>query len=150
MAQTENKTLGTASTPSPEPEKYKWVSLEDAEKLERYIDRRFVKKGDAKDAKQFFYKVIDIFAYQPAASDPNVLPSTDQQLYKFNVQKYYRNKTQTVTKRDSNQNQVTIETEAPVASHSWAEGGKLLDSYASFPIDTAKFKEQFEPDNQEE
>lgn len=150
MALTETKTMGTASTPSPEPEKIKWVDLEQAEKLERYIDRRFVKKNDKADSKEYFYKVIDIFAYQPAAQNPDVLPSTDQQLYKFNVQKYYRHKTQKVTKRDSSQNQVTTESEAPVMSHNWGEGGRLLDPWASFPIDTHKFKEQFEADNTEE
>ena len=101
MAQIELETNpGTAIAPSPETEKINWVSLEDAEKLAKHIGRRFIKRGDEKGAKKYFYKVLDIFAYQPSAKDPNVLPSTDQQMYKFNVQKYYRNKKVNVTRRD--------------------------------------------------
>lgn len=135
---------------SPEPEKINWVSLEDAEKLQKYIGRRFVRKGNEADAKKYFYVVLDIFAYQPSSKDPNVLPSTDEQLYKFNIQKYYRDKLWEVTRRDSSQNQVKVKTNQPVDSHE-ARGGNfvLVDSWASFPMDTAKFLASFSPDTDE-
>ena len=138
---------GTAIT---EQEKINWVSLEDSEKLSRYIGRRFVRKGNEADAKKFFYVILDIFAYQPSSKDPTIFPNTDQQLYKFNVQKYYRDKIWEVTKRDSAQNQVKVKTNQPVESHESRNGNfVLVDPWASFPMDSAKFLAAFSPDAEE-
>lgn len=134
----------------PETEKINWVSLEDAEKLTKYIGRQFIKRDDAADAKKFFYKVLDIFAYQPSAKDPQYLPSTDQQLYKFNVQKYYRNKMVKVSKRDGNGDKVEVQANQPVDSHE-SRGGVFVcvDPWAFFPMDTVKFLAAFAPDTME-
>src|ERR1017187_2960427 len=104
-------------SPVPEPERINWVSIEDAEKLQRYIGRQFVRKDNPKDSKLYFYKVIDIFAYQPSAKDPNMLPSTEQQLYKFNVQKYYRNKMVKVSRRDDKGDKIEVQANQPVDGH---------------------------------
>ena len=118
--------------------------------MQRYIGRRFVKKGDAADAKKFYYEILDIFAYQPAAKDPNVMPSTDQQLYKFNIQKFYRNKTVKVTRRDDKGDKVEVQANQPVDGHENRGGNFVcIDAWASFPLDSAKFLASFEPDTGE-
>jgi len=147
MAQTEEIKTGTANAPSPQPEKINWVSLEDAEKLQKYIGRHFVKKDDAADATKYFYVVLDIFAYQPAAKDPNFLPSTDDQLYKFNIQKYYRNKTVKISRRDDKGDKVAVEANQQVDSHvTKGDHFVCVDAWASFPIDSTKFLAAFKPD----
>ncbi len=140
----------TRTLAKPAEEKIEWVSLEEAEKLQKYIGRQYIKKGDEKDAKQFFYKILDIFPYQPMAKDMESMFSTENQLYKFNVQKYYRNKTRKAKRRDEGGNQVDVDANEPVESHEMRNGNWVcVDPMASFPMDTKKFKEQFEPDTQE-
>ena len=145
---TQSKT-GTGNA-GPETERINWVSLEDAEKLTKHIGRRFVKRDDEKDAKKYFYQVLDIFAYQPSAKDPTMLPSTDQQMYKFNIQKYYRNKLVKVTRRDESLNQLEVQANQPVDSHE-SRGGNFVcvDPWASFPMDSAKFLAAYEVDTTE-
>ncbi len=128
-----------------EPKKQEWVSIEEADKLGKFIGRQFIKRGDEKSAKKFFFKVEAIIPYTPAdqLSDP------DKFRINFLIQKYHRNKTSKVDVATSSGARETIEKNAIVDMHVLTEDGKwrCVDSEASRFIDSDKFKLEFEPDS---
>ena len=135
---------GTAAA-SPEQE-HKWVSIEEAENLERFIFKNYVRKNDEKDNKKFYYKILGMHPYQPAG----LITESENQMYKFEVQKYHRNKTGKFKRRDEQGNEREVTDNIQVDAHEFRNGKWILvDSTASFFIDTTKFKEEFQLDNQE-
>lgn len=154
MATIIEKETGTANA-GPEPEQ-KWITLQEAEKYEKWIGRHFVKRDDPKDAKKFFYQIISIHPYQPMAKKFEDIGSTDDCRYQFNVQKYHRHQTIKATVRPDERTSTVQDVPKPVEGHEWrarlkGEGAwVLVDPRANFFIDVETFKNQFELDKIEE
>jgi len=131
--------------PQPQPPKPpKWVSIEEAEKLERYIGKQYVPKDDEKFAKKFYYRVESFYPY----SLVNQGGGADQSLYKLVLQKYHRNKTEKANVADDKGNRVEVERNARVEQHILSEKGNWIrvDALANIPVDLSDFKEQYVPD----
>ena len=134
-------TITTNSQPESKP--IRWVTLEEAAKLEKYLHKQFVPKGDEKFAKKFFYRVESIIPYTPAG---NYGPEDHQ--YNFMIQKYHRNKTETVSVANDNGSMQELERNMRVEEHQMVNGKWLcVDDRANMLIDSAKFKAEYEPDN---
>jgi hypothetical protein len=147
MAETLTKSPGTAPA-SPEHEKPKWMTEEDAEKYEKLLHRQFIRKGDKENAAKFFYKPESIVAYQPGG----IIASEEDQMYKFLVQKYHRGKTAKATVRISEKQTEEIDSPVPVEGHVMSQKRglwKCVDPDANFFIPVTEFKEKFEADNVE-
>jgi len=130
----------------PEQEQPNWLSLDKAEKLQKYLFKNFVKKGDDKDAKKFFYRVIGMHKSAPAG----IIASSDKFLIHFEVQKYHRNKMVKVTKRDEGANQIEVSENMQVDGHEMRDGNwACVDETASFFKDSEKFLAEFEGDKVE-
>lgn len=148
MPETLEAPKGTAiASPEPKPEP-KWISQEEVEKTwEKMLFKNYVRKGDEKDAKKFFYRIQGMHPYQPAG----FVTSTDDCLFQFEVQKYYRNKTKKTNVLDEHNPQVKREVDSPlhVDGHEM-KGGKwvCVDPWASFFMDVRAFKEKFELDTE--
>ena len=120
-----------------------FISLEDAMKLDKYIGKSFVPKNNAAFAKKFFYKVEAVIPYTPAG---NYGP--DQHRYDFKLQKYHRNKTETVKVADVKGNSEEMVRNARVDGHQLINGNWICtDTTADITCDSEKFKEQYEADN---
>ena len=126
--------------------KPKWVSLEDAEKLERFLNKQFVPKDNEEFAKKYFYRVESIIPYSPANSDGG----PDQNMYQFLVQKYRRDKVETVTVASDSGGTQEVERNAKVDSHEMINGHwHCVDNAANMLIDSAKFRREFKADDAE-
>ena len=124
----------------------KWVTLTEAEKLEKYLFKNFVPKNDEKFSKKYFYRVEAIIPYTPASleADP------EQHLYKFMIQKYYRDRKETVSVAASNGSRQDIEREAKVEGHEMFNGKwQCVDPQANRLVDSSDFKRDFEADSAE-
>jgi len=153
VATLEHETGAGIASPEQKPE---WVTLEEAEKLEKCIGRNYTKKGDAKDAKKFFYKVTGCHQNVPAVpfslTQAADLGSTDDFLISFEVQKYYRNEFRNSTFRDpQNPNSSReIKVNQHVESHVMKNDKWVcVDKTASFFMDSKKFLAEFERDKEE-
>ena len=132
----------------PETKKPQWMSLEEAEKYEKMLLKSYVKKGDKEDATKFIYRVVSMFPFQPAVSKIEDMANTEELLYKFQIQKFHRSKTQKVTKRDEQANQVEVSDNVQVDQHVMRNGHWVcVDPTASFPMEVREFKEKFEVDS---
>ena len=133
---------GTAIA-SPEP-KYKWISIQEAEKFEKFLRKSFVPKDDEKFAKKFFYRVESIIPYTPAG---NYGPEMNR--YKFLLQKYYRDKMEVVSVATDAGGTQEVERNKPVEGHVLTENGfwSCVNSDASITMDCEEFKSKFVPDN---
>lgn len=145
---------GTANVASP---KHEWVGIQEAERLQKCLLKNYVKKNDKEDAKTFFYKVIDMHPYQPATNykpkaDNFELPSTEDFLIRFGIQKYYRNKFTKTTVRDQQNPQISSDAQVnqQVDSHVLKDGRWVcVDKTASFFKDAREFLSEFEIDSTE-
>ena len=144
------ETLGTVAKPD---EPIKWITPAEAERFERMLFKNYVRKfpngvKPPKDQgpKEYFYKIVSIRPVSPA----NVTTSDEQFTLLFELQKYYRNRTKKVNKRDSVDGP-DMETEQNEPVKRWESNRLgnyvLVDADASFPIDTRLFEQQFVPDN---
>ena len=144
MAKEPSTTTGSAvATPKQEP---RWIDLKEAEKLERYINRRFVPKDDPETAKKFFFVVEAIIPYTPVGFyDPH------QHCYQFLIQKYHRNKTEQRSVLAENGSSTDMEVPVKVPSHVLNDKGfwEVVDKNANRFIDTDQFKKEFVADNVE-
>jgi len=150
MAETLTKPMGTAAA-SPQPtttktaEDFKWVTMDEMEKYEKQIGRRYVRRNHPEEAKEFFFKITGMHPYQPGG----VVCSEDQNLYQFEVQKYYRNKFTEVTVRDEHQNQSKTKQNMQVDAHEDRNGRwVLVDKWGSFFMDTTQFQSEFAVDTE--
>ena len=135
-AMTQQQPVTTANS-QPESPRYVWVSLDDAEKLKKYLFKNYVPKNDAKFAKKFFWQVISIIPYTPyLAGGP------EDHLYKFMLQKFQRDKTETVSIADKNGNTQDIERNLKVE--------KRDGTPETITVDSEDFKANYEPDTADE
>jgi len=135
-----NPKTATATT----PEKPQWISLVDAEKLEKYIHKNFIPKNDEKFAKKYYYRVEAIIPYTPA----DCFGQPNESCYKFMVQKFHRTKTEKVSIADESGNTSEIERNQIVDSHQMLNGNWVcVDSTANRLIDVIEFKRDFMSDN---
>jgi hypothetical protein len=120
----------------------KWISLEEAEKLEKFVGKNFVARNNERDAKKFFFTVEAIIPYSPAGiADP------DQHRYSFLIQKYNRNKTMKVSIVTKDGGTAEVDRNVKVESHKEINGKwACVDPMANRLVDTDDFKAQFEPD----
>ena len=149
MAATTKPATGNAIIDVPKPEtKIKWVTLEEAKKFDRYLQKPFVPKSDESFAKKYFVRPISIIPYVPA----DMGSATGQTLYKFLCQKYYRNKTKSVSISDGKGGKETIDDNAPVEGHILNNNGfwECVDDTASFTIDCREFAEKYTADKIED
>ena len=140
--------MGTAaaSPKQTETEKPKWVTMEEMERYERMIGRKYIRKGFPEEAKDFFFEITGMHPYQPAS----IACSEEQNLFQFEVQKYFRNKHTTVNKRDEHANQIESKQNLQVDSHVMRNGRWILaDPMASFFRDVAEFQKEFSLDTTE-
>jgi hypothetical protein len=125
-----------------------WLTLEQAQKLESFLDKYFVKK-DGSDS-EFIYKVISI---HPSVSNPFIIDNQRFQII-FNVQKFYRN--QKVKNKvpsnlppdltDEKLDLVEREELKPVESHQEFNGQIVcVDPEAYFFMDSHEFQKKFSP-----
>ena len=138
--------VGTVVVADPKQEP-NWITPDVAEGLfKKYVGKNFVKTGDDKDAKKFFYRVMSLNGYEPAG----FLAPAQGCLVQLMVQKFYRHKQRKVTKRDEQQNQVEVDEPEAVQGTGWTKDGiaYLIDPTASFGIDMEKFKAEFKPDTE--
>ena len=141
MTATAQSTATASSQPAHAP--FKWITLDEAAKLEKYIGKSFVLRGNEKSAKKCFYKVESIIPYTPAG-----MGGPEDHLYSFNVQKYYRDRTEKVSVASDNGSTQELERNARVEGHQMINGKwQCVDPTASRMVDSTKFKEEFEPDN---
>jgi hypothetical protein len=127
----------------PETKPIRWVTLEEAAKLEKFLHKQFVPKGDEKFAKKFFYRVESIIPYTPAG-----MGGPEDHLYKFMLQKYHRNKTERVNVASDNGSTQELERNAIVDGHQMLNGKWIcVDDQANITVDSADLKTKFEPDN---
>ena len=142
-AETKEQVTTTANT----SEAYKFVSLEEAEKLTKYIGKSYVPKNNEDFAKKFFYKVESIIPYTPAnIADP------DSHLYHFMLQKYHRNKVEKVNVATDKGGSMEVERNQKVEGHVLSETGKwqCVDAQANILVDSGKFKRDYIADTNEE
>ena len=127
----------TATTTS--PQEPRWISIEEAEKLEKLLFKNYVPKDDEKFAKKFYYRVESIIPYTPADfSDP------DKHRYHVMIQKYHRDKTEKVNTNDGSGNSQEIERNQRVDSHEMRNGKfVLIDAQANRLVDSDEFKKSF-------
>jgi hypothetical protein len=134
----------TQTENAPKAEPIKWISLEEAEKLERYINKSYIPKDDEKFAKRFYYKVESIIPYVPA----DAMASAEQSRYKFLIQKYDRKKTEKVSVATEKGDSQDLERNVRVESHELRNGNWIcVDAQANRLIDTDEFKKLFKPDD---
>jgi hypothetical protein len=148
MPETSTQSKTGTGVASPEPTKIKWCSMEEAERFEKMLLKNYIKKGDDKDSKKFFYKIIGSHPTVPSGAIGN----TEEFLLVFEVQKYWRNKFTSTTVRDPQNPQVSNEAKInlQVDSHELRDGRWVcVDPEASFFMDAREFKEKFVPDTME-
>ena len=119
------------------------MSYEDAKKYEKMLLKSYIKKGDAKDNKKHVYRIVSMFPFQqngPKSFED--MPQPDERNYKFQVQRYLRNETRKVKRRDPQGNEVEIDDNIPTPQHEMTEEGtwELLDKDANFAVDVQDFK----------
>ena len=133
----------TATATAPNPPK--WVTIEDAEKLEKMLFKHYIPKNDEKFAKKFYYRVESIIPYTPVNE-----VNGDASMYQFMIQKYHRNKTEKVSTNDGSGHSQEVERNQRVESHEMRNGKfVVVDAYANRLIDSAEFKAEFKPDDVE-
>jgi hypothetical protein len=143
MAKIEAKTETQTANSVTEITKPRWISFDEAAKLEKYLNKHYIPKNDEKFAKTYYYKVQSILPYVPA--DNNA--STDETCYKFVLQKYYRNKTERANVATESGGSQEIERNAKVDSHQMINGKWVpVDSKANIPVDFDDFKRNYIPD----
>ena len=141
-------TAPTNTATATAPKEPRWITLEEAEKLEKKYsrDRRFVPKNNEEVSKKHYFKVTSIIPYTPAeyADDP------EKHRYNLLVSKFYRNKTEKVTANDGNGGQVEIERDEKVLPFIMVNG-KIVsnDSQADRLIDSEQFEKEYVLDNVE-
>ena len=140
---TEIKVTSTGSS-QPQSVPIRWVTLEEAERLEKFIGKSFVPKGDEKFAKKYFYRVESIIPYTPAG-----VGGPEDHLYMFMLQKYHRNKTETVSVATDKGSIEDVERNARVDSHQMGKNGHwvCVDHSANITVDSTEFKSKYEADN---
>lgn len=142
MAATPQNTTTASSQPESKP--YKWVTLDEAAKLEKFLFKHFIPKNNPAFAKKFFYRVESIIPYTPAKSGGG----PEDHLYQFMVQKYYRDKTETVNVASDNGATQELERNARVEGHQMINGKwQCVDETANMLIDSGKFKAEYIADN---
>jgi len=143
MAKIEAKTETQTANSAPEPTKPRWISVEEAAKLEKYLNKHYVPKGDEKFAKNYYYKAESILPYVLADNSAN----SDQTCYKVVLQKYHRNKTERANVATENGGSQEIERNAKVDSHQMMNGKWVsVDATANVPVDIDLFKKNYVPD----
>ena len=143
MAKIEAKSETQTANSEPETFKPRWISVEEAAKLEKYLNKHYVPKGDEKFAKSFYYKAESILPYVLADNAAN----TDQTCYKLVLQKYHRNKTERASVATENGSSQEIERNAKVDSHHMMNGKWIsVDAGANIPVDIDLFKKNYVPD----
>ena len=134
----------TLTENSPALEPVKWISLAEAEKLEKFINKNFIPKNDEAFAKRFYYRVESIIPYTPADS----FSSADQNRYKFLIQKYDRKRMEKVSVATVKGEAEDLERNVRVESHELRNGNWIcLDPQANRLIDTDEFKKLFKTDD---
>lgn len=134
----------TTTENAPKIEPIKWISIEEAEKLERYIGKSYIPKDDEKFAKRYYYKVEAIIPYTPADS----YAPADQSRYKFLLQKYDRKRTETVSIATDKGDSQDVERNMRVEANELRNGTWVcVDPYANRLIDTEEFKKGFKLDD---
>ena len=144
--------LGTG-LPSPETKKdepVRWISYEEAEKLDAMMHRRYVPKDRPKEAKSFYYEILGVFPTTPSSIGGT---GPDQNRYCFNVQKYHRQLTRKTILHEAGNPSATTEAEVNVpVEHNkvHAKSGRIIcaDPMANFVMDTDKFLAEYEPDKE--
>lgn len=134
----------TINENAPKAEPIKWISLEEAEKLERYINKNYIPRNDEKFSKRYYYRVESIVPYTPA----DAACSAEQSRYKFLIQKYDRKKTEKVNVATEKGGSEPLERNLRVESHELRNGNWIcVDPQANRLIDTDEFKNLYKPDD---
>ena len=146
-------TTETQEQPKAAEEKIQWISTKDAAQYDLLMDRQFVPvspKGKEQDIKEFFWKIESAHPYEPAHKhDSKGLlieafnPPTGKCMIRFNIQKFYRNKT---VKRDlvTPQGTKEIKENVRVPMHEMVEGEWVeVDANANFFMDSTEFLKKF-------
>ena len=134
MAEIKQQTTTANSKPETTKE-YTWITLEEAAKFQKLLNKRYVPKGDVKFAKKFFWQVISIIPYTPKGAG-----GPEDHRYDILLQLFRRDKTTTVSKADSSGNISEVECNMRVE--------KSDGIPETLPVDSEKFKAEFEPDSE--
>jgi hypothetical protein len=125
-------------------EPLKWISLDEAAKLEKFVGKSYIPKDDEKFSKRYYYRVESIIPYTPADCGA----SADQSRYKFLIQKYDRKRTEKVSIASDKGDAQDLERNVRVESHELNNGNWIcLDPQANKLIDTDEFKKNFKLDD---
>ena len=143
MAEQKQTTTGNSNA-VPEP-RIKWVNIDDAAKLAKYVGRYFVEKNGDKDSIK--YRVVSIVAATPA----DIVAPIDKKQFNFLIQKHDGSGEETIKIPTPSGGSETITRSKTVIGHVMDENGSpiCVDKYASFFIDSEEFKRDYAPDTEE-
>lgn len=146
MANENDITKGNGqNTPGPDASKTQWVSIEEADKYEKMIGKKFNRKvpKEKGEREKFFFVVEGATAYAYVGH----LGNTDQHLVGLTVQKYYRN--EFISKRTKEGSAADEQVNKPVtyAIIDRMGNGRIPDADARVDYDSREFEKQFERDN---
>lgn len=103
---------------------------EELEAFEEMVDKTYTRKGETKT--DYFYRVVSTHPKSIGIGEMEFIPQ-------FNVQKYFRNRKIEVSVEGGKRKEKRYEAVAQ-----FDQGGKLLDSDASFFIDCPDFVTKYE------